>query len=321
MQNGLERFETHIQAIKEAIIKINKKDHIFDGDVIYELRSALFMTQGLARLYVQMYKQTKLFTQIIKHCKKLEDAIGAVDHFHCLTEDLATLNYPSSIIVHYNEELIKAEKKLYKLYFKKGWSTLKKTDKWSNKLLKFEWHSSEEDLHILKDVYQSEIKEVEEFLNGLDDPLSEMEHEVHELRRKLRWLSIYAQCTKGAFKTTNNSTRKKYLETYHSPDIVSSPFTKINTSKSSEHTIVLSHPDFIALSWTIKQLGDIKDKGLVFYETIEYLKSIPQKKNNKNGELPLIRSKAHKGLDLALYEAEYIIKIFKSDKVLEHLMF
>ena len=89
-----------------------------------------------------------------------------------------------------------------------------------------------------------------------------MESDVHELRRRLRWLSIYPQALQGSIQLTKNKTSPEYLAKYLTKEITASVFNKMPDAADNKSFLMLEQNYFYSLSWMIAELGKIKDKGL-----------------------------------------------------------
>ncbi|MEO6655229.1 MAG: hypothetical protein ABIO36_04035, partial [Pyrinomonadaceae bacterium] len=89
-----------------------------------------------------------------------------------------------------------------------------------------------------------------------------LESQVHELRRKLRWLSIYPQALQGCIQLTINASNDKNVAKYLTSEIVNSPFNKMPAPGTNRYLLMFNKYYFLALSWMIAELGKLKDQGL-----------------------------------------------------------
>ena len=148
-----------------------------------------------------------------------------------------------------------------------------------------------------------------------------MENDVHELRRKLRWLSIYPQALQGCIQLTESKTKSKNLTKYLTTEIINSPFNKMPAAGNNHFILTLNKSYFLALSWIIAELGKLKDNGL----TIVAIKEALQQTEALNEADALNKASRILGtrqikLPVLLNEAETISKTFFDEKNLEHLV-
>ena len=121
----------------------------------------------------------------------------------------------------------------------------------------------------------------EEYRKGELDPHL-LEEGIHEIRRKIRWISIYAKISGGFIQTQKkekiNSEYKKYL----TEEIISSPFIKLPPCPEGVEPITIRFENFVALSWMIQELGKLKDEGLIYENQVQLLGEQKSKENKKN---------------------------------------
>ena len=120
----------------------------------------------------------------------------------------------------------------------------------------------------------------EEYRKGELDPHL-LEEGIHEMRRDIRWISIYAKISGGFIQTQKsekvNSEYKKYL----TEEIISSPFIKLPPCPAGVEPINLRFENFAALSWMIQALGNLKDEGLNYENQVQLLGEEKSTKNEK----------------------------------------
>ncbi|MFN0189615.1 MAG: hypothetical protein ACKVQV_13015 [Bacteroidia bacterium] len=120
----------------------------------------------------------------------------------------------------------------------------------------------------------------EEYRKGELDPHL-LEEGIHEIRRKIRWISIYAKISGGFIQTQKsekvNSEYKKYL----TEEIISSPFIKLPPCPEGVEPITIRFENFAALSWMIQELGKLKDEGLNYENQVHLLGEEESTENKK----------------------------------------
>ncbi len=120
----------------------------------------------------------------------------------------------------------------------------------------------------------------EEYRKGELDPHL-LEEGIHEIRRKIRWISIYAKISGGFIQTQKsekvNSEYKKYL----TEEIISSPFIKLPPCPEGVEPITIRFENFTALCWMIEALGKLKDEGLNYENQVHLLGEAKSSENKK----------------------------------------
>ena len=148
-----------------------------------------------------------------------------------------------------------------------------------------------------------------------------IEEDVHELRRELRWLSIYPQAFRGMMQLKPSPETTESQKKYLTHEIVTSPYNLMPDGSKLQHHILLNVNNFYALSWLIAELGKLKDDGLriiIFNETLEHLFGIKKKKAE---ELTLaIAGNMQMSIPEILENAANIATTFFTENNLENLV-
>ncbi len=110
---------------------------------------------------------------------------------------------------------------------------------------------------------KSEISDINEFVNVSNCNFKYLEEEVHELRRKIRWISMYGHSLAGLIKLEANTKKENWEKKYLTKNILNLAFNKLPVNAFSAH-ITFSKKHFYAVSWMINELGGLKDEGLRF---------------------------------------------------------
>ena len=241
------------------------------------VRTPLFMAESLTRVLLEI-NHTAKNEKALKLFKKLEDALGEIEDYDDMVKQF---------------EKNKAIKKDEVNYFEKKRD--KAIEKLNGKLIKKEFYQAEfkkiingiianfndkDIVHKLQDHIKRELdlsfKCYCEFKNGFTD----METQVHEIRRNLRWVSIYGKSFNGTIvlekKKTNYAWEKKFI----SANATTDPYNTLPLHKNLNHFIVFDQKAFYALNSVIDSLGNIKDKGLA----IEFLAKSIRKTNGLKKE-------------------------------------
>lgn len=253
------RFEIQLNKV-EALLrassdKKNKALWLFHQD----LRTPFFMLEGLARMHKGVGDK-KPFTKWLKRFKELEDTLGLLDYKEGLISATSSnKNIPAVVKRKWNESFTLLEVRLNEILIQGDWYNGKRITKIRRKL------SGEDRGEMLnKGLRQFLLKEIDELISfHAQCPYQDMEADVHELRRRLRWISIYSAALQGtiALKASRTTTtiHKKYLV----KDILQSPYNILPRHKELSPLIFLDSHSFYALSFMISRLGKIKDAGLL----------------------------------------------------------
>ena len=161
----------------------------------------------------------------------------------------------------------------------------------------------------LKNHINKQLQNAFEFFNQFPDSFNNMELQVHELRRKLRWVSIYAQSLQGIIVLKKTTAKYAWEKQFITPTEKTSPFNKLPITKSLTNYIYFNSKAFYALSNGIKTLGVIKDKGLGLSQLAKSIKKtsastvkdshdIASKQLNLNVTDKELLQQAHQLLDL-----------------------
>ncbi|HRG01962.1 MAG TPA: hypothetical protein PKZ75_12670 [Bacteroidia bacterium] len=225
------------------------------------VRTTLFMLEALTRLHNKAFDE-KLFSKWNKRFKKLEDLFGELDQFIVLENQLKKNKKVSKEIlkyfsVHSTNILNKCNRRLTE----KEWFN-NKLESFDNKLSEFDVEYNQEYLNELKYVVEDEVDSIYLFCEKVNFQFTKLEEEVHELRRKLRWLSIYAQALNGLIQLKKIKSNAKYKINYFNKEILNSPYNQL--PKKPKNTIIIEYNSeaFFALSWIINELGKLKDNGI-----------------------------------------------------------
>jgi hypothetical protein len=148
-----------------------------------------------------------------------------------------------------------------------------------------------------------------------------MEADVHELRRKIRWLSIYPQALQGCIQLSKNKKIPAYLNKYLTKEIITSPFNKMPDAGNCHYFLMLDGNHFYALSWMIAKLGNLKDNGLQIIALREALQQTAGMNESEaiKKSYPMLGSKQIK-LEKLLLEAANVSQQFFKEQILDKLI-
>lgn len=264
MKKGIQRFEVFLQQfeliLSKAALQKNPALYLYQNNA----RTPLFMLEGLAKLYKDLHNPKK-FDKLKEHFKFLEDALGAIDYYDSIAKNLLpNKKVPPSVIQYLQAQTREKIQHMNELLIEKKWigNGNERVQKIRKKLSEADWQNEKAELILINEFYGKSIYEIIEFTNSTNYHFDNMEEDVHELRRKLRWLSIYPQALQGCIQLTTGKAKTPHLTKYLSKEIRNSPFNKMPDAGDHLYILLLEKNYFLSLSWIIAELGILKDNGL-----------------------------------------------------------
>ena len=267
--SAMQRFVAPLNQLNEILQQgRNQRDK---GAAFYKNhgRDVLYKLEALSRVYKNI-SDKKFFEKWNKHFKSLEDALGLMDYNDAMNNEFSGY-----------KELKKSAEKKFGVGFQEaslavsimlkeeGWISGERTDEFVSGLNEVHFKDGDVDRVAFANVVTDEMdKLVMKYGNGEIDPY-DLEGGLHEFRRRLRWVSIYAQVSNGLFQLRPIGKIPADLHKYCTREVVSSPFNKLpKPSKGTDPVVIQAHY-FYALSWLIQYLGDMKDVGLRYAAFLE----------------------------------------------------
>lgn len=323
MKKGKERFEYFLNQIQSLFDTAAKQKNPALWLYQNNARSLLFMLEGLAKLYADLHNKNK-FSRLKKEFKLLEDAIGSIDYYSAFVkENGKNKKIPLPVIKYLDKQQMKKIQTLNELLKKKQWLThpQKKISKIKKQLNNANWLKSKDEIKGISKIYEKTNKEITSFVNETGFYFDNVEADVHELRRKLRWLSIYPQALRGCIQLIKNKAKLKHLNKYLTPAITSSPYNIMPDAGNNRHFLLLEKEYFYALSWLIAELGKLKDSGLkilILKEALEQTFDITGKTADKKINQWL--GNKQPSLQQILADATSMCEKYFKEKNIEHLV-
>ena len=260
-------------------------------------RTEAFMLESLCRLFEKGLDDND-FRGWNKLFKKLEDVLGQIDFYDVFYKEFRTNKKINPEVKRYIlNKRDKALSKLKKLLDKKGGLEVrtKTFSSFASGKITFDKNTIEK----IGSAIQSEIKNINEFVKVSDCNFKYIEEEVHELRRKIRWISIYGQSLAGIITLETSAKKENWEKKYLTKKIIGVPFNKLPVNDFPVN-ITFSKKHFYALSWMINELGGLKDNGL----RIEFLAKTIRKTSDLDNEAAI--KKAESALGIKESESEIL---------------
>lgn len=199
------------------------------------------------------------------HFKLLEDALGAIDYYDGFAKQFSQdKKVPAAVTKAVQAKTLEKTKALNILLKKKNWLAPdpNRLGKIRKKLRDADWLEDKAEMKAIESLYRKSIDKINAFAKTYQSGFTALETQVHELRRKLRWLSIYPAALQGCIQLTTDASKDKNLAKYLTPEIVNSPFNKMPDPGANRYLLRFNRDYFLALSWMIAELGKLKDLGL-----------------------------------------------------------
>lgn len=319
---GKSRFIKYLDKIREIVDKAataeNPAQFIFDEN----MRTPLFMLEGLSRLYKKITDHKKL-KNLNDLFKDMEDRLGQIDFYDGFYKVFVNdKNIPDSIV---NYVKVRKEKKL------DDFNKFLKKEKWISKnqkglleitkcLDQVKWLDEKNDTIAILDVYQQDIKKLIKKYKRKNFEFENIEKDVHELRRELRWLSIYPQALNGLIQLKEEGEPPEFLHKYLSQEIINSPYNVMPDGSQLQYHIMLHKEYFYALSWIIAQLGILKDSGLRIKILEESIADVYKTKEDVEQLVYSICDESQNKIPEILKKAGDLSTTFFSENILENLI-
>lgn len=321
MKNGFSRFNYYFGQVSDLMKKASAdKDPamwLFQNDA----RTPFFMLEGLARLYSKLHNK-KAFEKLGQQFKVIEDILGRIDYYEWLISSLLrNKDVPELCINYIKNKSSESASELNDILGRKGWLQGKKLKKAERKLKKADWMKTEDEVKAVAAYYKKAVRNIDDFVIETEYLFDNIEEDVHELRRKFRWLSIYPRAMQGMFRYSENPDIPQHLKKYLTPEIVNSPFNKLPPEGNNTCFVVVDKNNFLALSWMIAKLGSLKDEGLIITGLADALNNGAGYTDNLSLSEAYSRLNQPNGrIQQILDEAEAITKTFIKERNLQHLI-
>ncbi|MEP6616223.1 MAG: hypothetical protein ABJA57_06565 [Ginsengibacter sp.] len=319
---GLQRFNYFLNQLQIILDKADESENpallIFQQNI----RTPFFMLEALTRIYKKIYGQ-KFFKKLNLLFKEMEDSLGVIDYYNGFyNEFISKKNIPATVSVLIKKKEEEAIADLNSLLENNNWlgEKRKMIRKILKKLNKISWQPEAEDAAAVKAIYQDYISSINEKFRKNKILFNSIEKDVHELRRELRWLSIYPQAFRGLMQLHPMEPTENFRK-YLTNEIVSSPYNIMPDGTKLENHIQLNANNFYALSWLIAELGKHKDNGLTIIILEETLTEAFKISQGQAEELAYaLAGDPQMKMDEILDQSKKIATTFFTEKNLEALV-
>ena len=323
MKLGVNRFNYFIGQLQPMLIIAGKEKNPVLWLYRNNARSPLFMLEALSKMYSSFHNNKK-FAKIELHFKLMEDTLGAIDYYDMAAKDLAKNTKIPTVILQYLQAQTREKiQQLNEILIEQDWLTPDKNriNKIKKKLIPVNWQKEDIEVNEINGFYGESIYHIASFMQGINFQFSDLESELHEIRRKLRWLSIYTQALRGTIQSRKQKKVPVHLKKYCTPSITNAAFNKMPNQGKAKWILLVDQDYFYALSWLIEELGKLKDSGLhilAIKEALQQTSSITEAEAYKKTYQLL--GKHHPTMPMILENGSNICKTFFTEQNLEHLV-
>jgi hypothetical protein len=319
---GKARFLYYLGQVQEILEKTARSEHPALAAYEANLRTPLFMLEALTRLYKKIHNPSR-FSKLNILFKELEDKLGAIDFYDGFRKEFQDEPKIPEEITGYLHKRMKKKLKVFKRALKK--------EKWAEnrekglsviikKLDDIDWLDEQEDTAEIREIYRSSIARISEKYKSKGLECKDVETDVHELRRELRWLSIYPQALCGLTQLKTDDFPGDFLKKYLTPEIIHSAYNVMPDGGKLSGHILLNDIYFYALSWMIAELGKLKDSGLRIIAMEESLISVYKMEGNVEQLAYWLCGENQPAIPEILTRSQNIARTFFEENILENIV-
>lgn len=278
----LSRFLTPLAAFRESLQKAAAReaehgpDALF-GHALYTAggRTPVFMLQGLARIFRKLdlgekaAAEAELFDRLRLESKIVEDVLGQIDYWWVVGQKAAAHKLPRPVLAWAAQRHVEAcgaaatwlEAREWTLhrYVAEPETFEPRAERFERRLRRFDWPGPKRLRRAWGDFLVETLRDVDEAVAGLD--LTRLEEGLHEARRQVRWISVYASALGGQLVLDATAPAPPVWDAYLAPETVNNPFNKLPEPAPDDRPLRMPAPLFYALSHLIDQLGRLKDRA------------------------------------------------------------
>ncbi len=228
-------------------------------------RAVLFQLEALARAHRATIDDAE-FLPLLDAFKSLEDGLGAVDYFDALLRRVGDDADPALrgyLIGRRAEACANVEE----LLASRCWQDEPDAPSAAmatvvQALKQADWPNARKERRLLGKYFADCAMKIHTKLAAGEFDLGNLEDGVHEVRRRIRWLSILPAAVDGLFvREDSDGGENDALAWYRKPEVVASPFNDFPRREGVTEPLMLDSSAFLAMSWLIAEIGTWKDRG------------------------------------------------------------
>lgn len=230
--------------------------HVVDNGA----RSTVFYLEGILKLYRK--KPYPELAGAFAEVKELEDVLGGLDGATAALDLATSHELPERIVAHFKKKKATSTARAREV-LAAGWVggdapapvlvDLVRT------LAGLEWDDYDDDREHVRERIEDAIQDLRKA--PLDMAELQGDFGVHELRRQLRWISIYARALEGAVVHARVKKPHPFYEKMLSSEVAASPFAVLPPPDRERDPVVIPSELHFANTDYVGRLGEIKDRG------------------------------------------------------------
>lgn len=264
MPEGLSRFEVQLTKLEQILLTLPHSPECALTLYKSPARQYLFYLEALTHIYKLLHNK-KRFERMRLSFKSLEDQLGKMDYYDGFIKEFSVQeNFPAILLDNLRLHFEKEGKGLEELLKRDGWIDKANTtlNIIKGELADARWDSGLKERKKIGKVIIDEIQQIKSDYHSGALNFKDIENGVHEFRRRLRWISIYAQALNGLIQLKQVDVADPQLSDYLTKEVIESPFNKMPALPPGIEPLYIEAPDFYAMSWLIAESGKLKDEGL-----------------------------------------------------------
>jgi len=278
LPRDLRRFLTHLDTLRTQLAQVAQRPatggpESLTGHALYVAgaRTPAFMLQGLGRIYGGLELKgldRETFDRLKTEAKILEDALGQVDFWWSIRREALAYRLPAAVASWAEQRhaeacgrtaaWLEAREWVPHRYLDDGEPFEPRADRLERRLRKMKWVGVRKSSEAFGKFLVTTLGEVDAKLAALD--LSDMEHGLHECRRQVRWISVYAFANAGSVVLDQAPKAPRGWARYLTKDVVNNPYNKLPEPSPEDRPLAIPAHLFYALSHLIDRLGQLKDR-------------------------------------------------------------
>lgn len=273
-------FTVNIDLLKKVLLSPAAKKNPADALYHNKSRTVLFRLEALSRICRSIYGK-KIFKESFEAFKSMEDGLGAIEYYDDFCSEFSlNKSLPKKFVNYYSFGIEVEKDKLNKKISENNYCSDIFLKKINTTLSEVKWLSANDERNAFINFLIKQCRKIREALDSGELNFSDLEGGVHEVRRKIRWLSIYAAVVNGIIQLKKNKVVIPGFKNYLTPEIINLPFNKMPPAVKGIKSIYIQSDNFYALSWIINELGILKDEGLRVHSVGDILKKSDIKDKN-----------------------------------------
>lgn len=230
-------------------------------------RTPLFQLEALARIERGVRRDPEVFEDLLSDVKRLEDTLGDIDYWWVFLQSGEKRKLPEELVEWAANKHAQACGRLEGWLAAGDWVDHKyladeeevtlRVRQLGDALAEQEWAKPKKERRQVGEYFVERLRKVH--ADSLELDMDDLEGGLHELRRKLRWFSIYPSALDGLVTLDESAAPPPGWKAYMVESIVKSPFSKLPAAPPDSEPLAIPAPLFYALSWIIADLGRVKD--------------------------------------------------------------